>query len=211
MINLTTVERTELTYYWLQGFRYIVRHEIGTVELFKDKPELSQPENAAYRIWYTEIPIKDHSRQVKPKLGEYKFVSYPGEPISIYNVIGPLEDITGIKRVIVAGSREFNNYPLLEKKLEEIIDKYGAIEIVSGTARGADSLGEEFAKNHGVPVKRFRALWDIHGRAAGYIRNAQMAQYADICIVFWDGESRGSKHMIDLATKYNLPLQVIRY
>ena len=85
------------------------------------------------------------------------------------------------------------------------------IEIVSGTANGADKLGEKFAKENGYPIKQFPADWDKNGKGAGYIRNAQMAEYADALIVFWDGKSKGTKHMIDLAKRANLKLKISYY
>jgi len=116
-------------------------------------------------------------------------------------------------KVIVAGSRSFNDYTLLEKELTEFLgdmtpDEY---EIVSGTARGADSLGEKFAREKGCRLTRMPADWDRYGRSAGYRRNEQMAKYADMCICFWDGQSRGTKHMIDLAKKYGLRLKVVKF
>jgi len=84
------------------------------------------------------------------------------------------------------------------------------IEIVSGTARGADEMGERFAKEKGYALKQFPADWDTFGKSAGYRRNSQMADYADACVVFWDGKSRGTKHMIDLAEKTGLLLRVAR-
>lgn len=115
-------------------------------------------------------------------------------------------------KVIVAGSRNFNDYSLVEKTL---LDYFKAnnlhnkdIEIVSGTARGADRLGEQFAKKCGLKITRFPADWDQYGKSAGYIRNEQMAKYGDILFAFWDGTSKGTKHMIDLARKYNLMVLV---
>lgn len=98
-------------------------------------------------------------------------------------------------KVIIAGSRTFNNYDLLVKTLQEenlIIEK-----VVCGGARGADTLGAEWAKKNGVPVKYFNAEWEKYGRAAGIIRNHQMGDYADYLIAFWDGKSSGTKDMID--------------
>lgn len=121
-------------------------------------------------------------------------------------------------KVIIAGSRNFNNYKLLKKKmdffLKNKIDKnkpYFNIEIVSGTARGADTLGEKYAKEKGFALKRFPANWDLYGKKAGYIRNREMRDYADVCVVFWDGESKGSKHMINLAKEDNMPIRVVMY
>lgn len=96
-------------------------------------------------------------------------------------------------KVIIAGSRTFNNYNLLNKTLQEVdlvID-----EVVCGGARGADTLGAEWAKKNGVPVKYFNAEWYIYGRAAGTIRNHQMGDYADYLVAFWDGKSSGTKDM----------------
>lgn len=84
------------------------------------------------------------------------------------------------------------------------------VEIVSGTARGADQLGEKFAKEKGCNLKQFPADWDAYGKSAGYRRNADMAKYADACVVFWDGVSKGTKHMIDLAEKAELDLKIVR-
>lgn len=115
-------------------------------------------------------------------------------------------------KVIVAGSRTFNDYLLLEEKLDKILaNKLPDVEIVSGTAYGADKQGELYANKNKLPIKRFPADWNTYGKKAGYLRNLEMAKYADACVVFWDGTSRGTKLMIDLANKYNLPLRIIRY
>lgn len=100
--------------------------------------------------------------------------------------------------------------------MRETLDKYikdyniNELEIVSGTARGADSMGEEFAKHYGHSVKLMPADWSI-GKSAGYKRNAEMANYADGCIVYWDQKSRGTKHMIDLAKRKGIDLEIITY
>lgn len=115
-------------------------------------------------------------------------------------------------KVIVAGGRNFNNYPLLCDRLDLYLkDMGGDIEIVSGTAKGADLLGEQYAKEKGYPVKRFPADWDAHGKKAGYIRNKQMADYATHCVVFWDGKSKGSKMMIDICKDKGIPHRVVMY
>lgn len=84
-------------------------------------------------------------------------------------------------RIIVAGSRNFNNYSLLEQSLMDYIAGNfdpNEIEIISGGARGADSLGERFARECQLKLKRFPADWDRYGKSAGYLRNAEMADYA---------------------------------
>jgi hypothetical protein len=129
-------------------------------------------------------------------------------------------------RVIIAGGREFNDYDLLKQecinnimqlKREGYKTKREYLEIVSGTARGADRLGEKFAYELIIPLKRFAADWNTYGKRAGYIRNEQMAKYASedeevgVLIAFWDGKSKGTKHMIDLAKRYKLRVFVVKY
>ena len=114
-------------------------------------------------------------------------------------------------KLIVAGSRDFNDYELLKSKLDKVKAVYRVFEIVSGKARGADSLGERYALENSLPIAEFPADWDTHGKSAGYRRNAEMADYADGCVVFWDGESKGTKHMIDLAKEKGIQLAVVNY
>jgi hypothetical protein len=114
-------------------------------------------------------------------------------------------------KVVIAGSRTFDNYDLLFEKCSEALKDYDSVEveIVSGGAKGADKLGERFAKEKGFALTLFPADWNKFGKSAGYIRNKEMAKYADILIVFWDGVSKGTKHMIDLAEKNELKITKI--
>ena len=110
-------------------------------------------------------------------------------------------------KTIIAGSRTFNDSDLVANGIG--IVKWDITEIESGTAQGADQLGEAWAEVHCIPVKRYPADWSLYGKSAGYIRNEQMAKYADCLVAFWDGESRGTKHMIDLAEKHDLRRLII--
>ena len=113
-------------------------------------------------------------------------------------------------KVIVAGSRDFDDYPLLCWKLDRLLaQKMGDVEIVCGKARGADSLGEQYAKERGTPVRYFPADWRTLGQSAGYQRNTQMAQYADALVAFWARRSKGTKHMIDTAQRFKLDIRVV--
>ena len=117
-------------------------------------------------------------------------------------------------RIIIAGSRTFNNYPLLKKTLDECIynlETDEEIQIVSGGARGADKLGERYAKERGYSLKIFPADWNRYGKRAGFLRNNEMAEYADCLAAFWDNQSRGTKHMIDLAVKHKLKVCVTSF
>lgn len=86
----------------------------------------------------------------------------------------------------------------------------GAIitEVVSGCAPGADNYGEIWAEGHNIRVKRFPADWNKHGRAAGPIRNSEMADYAEQCVAVWDGKSRGTGDMVRKAQAKGLKLFV---
>ena len=105
-------------------------------------------------------------------------------------------------KTIIAGSRD----------IEDIAELYAAIEecgwtpsiVVSGTARGVDRLGELWAENKGIPIERHPADWNTHGKRAGRIRNAQMALSAEALIALWDGKSKGTQHMIEVAKLHGL-------
>jgi ABC-type enterochelin transport system substrate-binding protein len=114
-------------------------------------------------------------------------------------------------KVIIAGGRNFRDYNKLRESCDNILVNQKEVEIVSGTAAGADTLGERYAQEKGYEVKKFPAQWDLYGKSAGYKRNQQMAEYADGLIAFWDGKSKGTKHMIDIANKMGLKVRVIRY
>lgn len=97
-------------------------------------------------------------------------------------------------KVIIAGSRSITDYETVAKAIEE--SEFEITEVVSGTARGVDRLGEAYAKIHNIPLKQFPADWNGLGRYAGLARNRQMAKYADAAIIVWDGSSRGASDMI---------------
>lgn len=108
-------------------------------------------------------------------------------------------------KVIVAGSRDFGDRKLLNSILDLYLEDHEIEEIVSGACpSGADEMGEQWAFKRGIDVKKFPANWALYGHPAGPIRNREMAEYADALVVFWDGESRGTKSMIREADKVGL-------
>jgi len=109
-------------------------------------------------------------------------------------------------RVIIAGSRNIVNYDIVEEAIEK--SKFTISEVVSGAAKGVDTLGEEWAENNKKYCKRFPADWDTYGKSAGIIRNVHMADYADALIAVWNGSSRGTQHMIKTAKDRNLKVFV---
>ncbi len=114
-------------------------------------------------------------------------------------------------KVIVAGGRDFQNYNLLSEKLNKLFSQRNDVVIVSGMARGADSLAVKYAEEHKLRVSEFPAQWLKHGNSSGFRRNVEMAKFADACVCFWDGKSVGTKHMIDTAKRMNLNVRVINY
>ena len=114
-------------------------------------------------------------------------------------------------KVVIAGSRQFNDYELLSSKLDNFFKNHTDIEIVSGAARGADQLGERYAREKGYKLTRFPADWDRHGKSAGYIRNQEMANYATHAVIFWDGQSLGTAHMITLCDRHKLKFRVVKF
>lgn len=117
-------------------------------------------------------------------------------------------------RIIIAGSRDFTDYRRAKEKLDEIVPAYSDAEIICGGCRGADALGERYAKENGIPIVYFPADWDKHGRAAGPIRNREMAEYAGndahgVLVAFWDGHSRGTMNMITTAAKHGCEIYKI--
>lgn len=112
-------------------------------------------------------------------------------------------------KTIIAGCREFTDYNLLKSKVDYYRKDNAITEVVCGGATGADALGENYAVQNGIPVKGFPADWNKHGKAAGPIRNRQMAEYADCLIAVWDGKSRGTKNMIDEMNRLMKPVFLI--
>lgn len=110
-------------------------------------------------------------------------------------------------RTIIAGTRTFNDFKLVQRTMLTI----ECTTVLSGEAKGADKLGEKWAKINDIPVERYPALWERHGKSAGFIRNCDMAREADQLVAFWDGKSRGTAHMIKEAKRRKLKVMVITY
>jgi len=111
-------------------------------------------------------------------------------------------------KVIIAGSRSITDVNIVRRAVK--LSGFEITEVVSGTARGVDRLGEQIAHELNIPVKRFPANWEKYGRRAGFLRNQEMAHYADALIAVWDGVSRGTKHMIEYARSCGLQVYVHR-
>lgn len=108
-------------------------------------------------------------------------------------------------KVIIAGSRSITSYEAVRKAIAA--SSFEITEVVSGGARGVDRLGERWADENDIPITQFIPDWNI-GKQAGYLRNIEMADYADALIAVYDGASKGTQHMIDIATRKNLKVSV---
>lgn len=116
-------------------------------------------------------------------------------------------------RIIIAGSREYNNYEEAAKLIDKFIEDVNSsnVVIVSGGAKGADKIGEEYAARNDLDCVVYKANWGKYGKQAGIIRNGEMAKNADCLLAFWDGESRGTYNMINTAKKRKLKVRVFNY
>jgi hypothetical protein len=118
------------------------------------------------------------------------------------------------KKVIIAGTRTFDDKQFLFDKVGwwyGMLKSVPTILVFSGTAAGADTLGEAWAKYMGFHIVRWPPDWDSHGVKAGPVRNCQMAKNADVLLAFWDGKSKGTKHMINEALRRGLEVHVWQY
>ena len=111
-------------------------------------------------------------------------------------------------KTIIAGSRNIGNRTFLDA-LEKVEWLDEVTVVISGTARGVDKWGESWAEWNDKPVMRFPADWRAYGRGAGMVRNALMADHADALIAIWDGESPGTKNMIQQAKAKGLRVAVV--
>ncbi len=110
-------------------------------------------------------------------------------------------------KIAIVGSRDFNNYEILEETLSTLQEPI--TEIISGGAQGADTLAEQWAKNHNVPITIHQAEWGKYGRAAGPKRNKKIIEDCDLCVAFWDGKSKGTKHSIEMSKKAGKPTKIV--
>lgn len=114
-------------------------------------------------------------------------------------------------KTIVAGSRGITDYYDVAYAIgcAEVVTGIEITEVVSGTARGVDEAGEAYARRHRLPIKRFKPDWEgIGHKRAGFLRNIEMADYADALIAVWDGGSGGTEHMIKVARQRGLLVHV---
>jgi len=127
--------------------------------------------------------------------------------------------------VAIVGSREFTDYELMVRWMGSILGECGLkwgldwdrledrqrVLVISGGARGADSLAGRYANDVGFYFTEIPACWDVYGKRAGMIRNTQIVESADLIVAFWDGESRGTADTIEKAQLMQKDVRVIFY
>ncbi len=214
----------------LDRMRYICRGKLEPIpELYKqfnketkDGKNMSQMSSLLGQAINSIIDVKEESDLDSFLAGNN--VSFSANEIKglddfeliCFLVIKDSEELRNKKnyRLVVAGSRNFNDYSLLCTTLNEVVGELKSeynVTIVSGTANGADKLGEKYAEKHGLKIERHPANWGRYGRGAGPIRNAEMVKESDGVVVFWNGESSGAKNIIDCAKAENHLLKVVKY
>lgn len=114
-------------------------------------------------------------------------------------------------KLAIIGSRGFNDYARLKFQLDQLQEKHKISLIISGGARGADTLAEQYADENKIQKLILPADWDKHGRGAGFIRNKDIVDKCDKLFAFWDGESKGTRHSMDLAIQQKKQIFVEMY
>lgn len=124
-------------------------------------------------------------------------------------------------KVIIAGGRDFDDYELMKQQAYYFMRNLEVEEIVSGGNKiwnkdkgrytGADYLSKRLAKEKNIPHNEFPADWDKYGKKAGYLRNVEMGEVGTHLLAFWDGKSAGTKLMIDIARRKNIPIEIVSY
>ena len=116
-------------------------------------------------------------------------------------------------KLIIAGGRDFTGYQQLRDAFAEFMERYEnhEVAIICGMARGADLLGKRIAVLYDLPVIEMPANWDTYGKAAGMIRNGEMAKIGSHLLLAWDGKSHGSANMLAQAQINNLEIKIVYY
>lgn len=114
-------------------------------------------------------------------------------------------------KTIIAGTRTFAKPMFLAHAIATCKFAKQITTVVSGGARGIDALGEAWAKEQNIPIERYPADWNAYGKKAGPMRNRVMAENADALIAIWDGESNGTRNMIEEASNRGLKLHVVTF
>ena len=117
-------------------------------------------------------------------------------------------------KVIIAGGRDFDDFSMLCREMDKLLInqvKVNKITIISGGARGADTLGERYARLRNFELTKVKADWNKYGKSAGFVRNREMLAITNGVVCFWNGKSRGTRDMVNITKPSDKRLVVIRY
>lgn len=121
----------------------------------------------------------------------------------------------GSRKLLVCGSHSIQNPQWVKDQIEVYwywnLAGYEDLTMIEGAAKGIDTIAKEYARENGWKIEEYPAEWDKFGKSASYIRNEIMVKAADEVLILWDGESKGTKHDIDLCEKYNKPYKILIY
>ena len=111
------------------------------------------------------------------------------------------KNIEQLYKLMISGSRGIKDSKKIYDELEKIFAAHPDFILISGGARGVDSIAEEWAKSRNLPIEQHKPDWAKYGKGAGIVRNKEMVLAADYVLIFWDGESKGTKSVIDFCEK----------
>ena len=111
-------------------------------------------------------------------------------------------------KTLIAGSRDIQDYTILQAAIKD--SGFKITKVISGGARGVDTLAIRWAIQNQIDCIIRPAKWDIWGKKAGYVRNTFMVGEASQVITIWDGKSKGTKHIIDIVKEQNKKLFIYK-
>lgn len=114
-------------------------------------------------------------------------------------------------KLAIVGSRRYRDFFAFCKIVSKFVVYLKVTHIVSGGCRGPDNMAEDYAKSTNISFSKHMPNWDLHGKAAGYIRNKKIVEDCDAVLAFWDGKSKGTKHTIDLAKAADKDVYIVNY
>lgn len=117
-------------------------------------------------------------------------------------------------RLAIIGSRTFNDYSKLATIIQghfyyPHLNEFFISEIISGGAKGADKLAEDYAENWSLKITVLKPDWNKYGKSAGFRRNQQIVDACDIVLAFWDGKSKGTQDSINKAKLAKKPTFIV--
>ena len=111
-------------------------------------------------------------------------------------------------RLMISGSRTITDKEFIFGELDKVYAEHRNLVLISGGAKGADTIAEQWAESHNLVIEQHKPNWKQHGRGAGIIRNKEMVLASDFVVIFWDGKSRGTKSVIDFCKKQEKPHKI---